>query len=270
MDKTEVKALAIGRFDGFHRGHIKLFDRLGEKGAILVIESAKIRLISIRERLTNISIFYYQLDDIRNFNGTEFIEFLLKDFPNLKRIVVGYDFKFGKDRICDANDLESLFNGEVIIIDECVHSGLSVHTRVIREFLNNGDVKMANELLGRNFEIYAKVIKGQGLGSKELFATLNLEPNNEQFYPKDGVYATRTKINNKSYNSVTFIGNRVSTDDKFSIETHILDSFDGLPKELSVEFIDFIRENKKFYNLSDLKNQISKDISKVVEILNER
>lgn len=266
MDKTEIKSLAIGHFDGFHRGHTKLLEKLC-KGAILVIENSDKKLTPKRENFTNLAIFYYNLDDIKALSGKDFVLLLYKEFPNLQRLVVGYDFKFGKNRLSSAKDLKALFDGEVIIIDEFIYSGTSVHTSVIKKLFTSGDIKKANELLGRNFEIYGEVIKGQGLGKEKLFATLNLEPDKEQFLPKSGVYASFTKFDFKRYKSVTFIGDRVSTDSKFSIETHILEPFYAEPKNLSVELILYIRENHKFDDLGDLKSQISKDIIRTKEIL---
>lgn len=267
MDKTEVKSLAIGCFDGFHRGHTELLKRLCKKGALLIIESKDEKLTLKRENFTNLAIFYYYLDEIRDLSAKEFILLLSKEFPNLERLIVGYDFKFGKDRSSSAKDLKALFSGDVVIVDEFIYNGISVHTRVIKELLRCGDIKKANELLGRNFEIFGKIIKGQGLGAKKLFATLNLKPYLGQFLPKSGVYTTLAKFNSKSYKSVTFIGDRVSTDGKFSIETHILEPFSATPKNLSIEFISYIRENQKFDDLGELKSQISKDISKAKEIL---
>ena len=127
---------------------------------------------------------------------------------------------------------------------------------------------MANLLLDRVYEIKGDLIKGQGLGKKELFSTLNLDVSN-YFLPKNGVYATFTNLNNKDFKSVTFIGNRLSTDDKFSVETHIIEPFseDKINGKITIKFKDFIRDNKKFENLNELKFQISKDILKAQDIL---
>jgi riboflavin kinase/FMN adenylyltransferase len=128
------------------------------------------------------------------------------------------------------------------------------------------DLKSVKTLLGREYAISAKVVKGQGIGKKELFATLNLDIG-EFFLPANGVYASYSKIEDTSYKSVTFIGNRVSTDGSFSVETHILNQqLDEDISSVEVTFVEFIRDNQKFESLSDLKVQIQKDIDKVNSI----
>ncbi|MEA1918036.1 MAG: bifunctional riboflavin kinase/FAD synthetase, partial [Campylobacterota bacterium] len=96
----KINSIAIGGFDGMHIGHQRLFERLGNSGAIVVIETGYANLTpkKEREKFTHYPIFYYELDNIRVLNGEEFIALLKSNFPKLKKIVVGYDFHFGKDR----------------------------------------------------------------------------------------------------------------------------------------------------------------------------
>lgn len=260
--KSDIQAVAIGHFDGLHKGHKELIKRLGENGALIIIESDKATLTpkQRREEYTSVPCFYYDLKNIKNLRGDYFIGLLCRDFKNLKRIVVGYDFKFGKDRGWDKHDLGRIFNGEVIVVSEFCFDGLGVHSSAIKRFLNDGDIYRANRLLGREYSVEGEVIKGQGIGKHELYPTLNLI-----IYPyttpKDGVYATRTRIDDKTYTSITFIGTRVSTDGLFSIENHIIDeNLKSTPKNIRICFIEKIRDNMKFYDLKDLKNQIAKDI----------
>lgn len=267
MDKSKIKSLAIGHFDGIHLGHKALFSHCYD-GGVLVIENDGLKLTPKREYFINLPIFYKKIDDIKDLSPEEFIKLLKNEFVNLKKIVVGYDFKFGKNRSADAIFLKNIFDGEVVIVNEKKINNISVHSEKIREFLKKANIKMANLLLDRVYEIKGNLIKGQGLGKKELFSTLNLDVNN-YFLPKNGVYATFTNLNNKDFKSVTFIGNRLSTDDKFSVETHIIEPFseDKINSKITIKFKNFIRDNKKFENLNELKFQISKDILKAQDIL---
>lgn len=267
MDKSKIKSLAIGHFDGIHLGHKALFSYCHD-GGILVIENDGLKLTPKREYFINLPIFYKKINDIKDLSPEEFIKLLKNEFVNLKKIVVGYDFKFGKNRSADAVFLKNIFDGEVVIVNEKKINNISVHSEKIREFLKKANIKMANLLLDRAYEIKGDLIKGQGLGKKELFSTLNLDVKN-YFLPKNGVYATFTNLNNKDFKSVTFKGNRLSTDDKFSVETHIIEPFseDRINGKITIKFKDFIRDNKKFENLNELKFQISKDISKAQDIL---
>ncbi|WP_234194175.1 bifunctional riboflavin kinase/FAD synthetase [Campylobacter novaezeelandiae] len=272
--KDKVKSLAIGSFDGIHLGHKKLIDYLDDQGILLIIDKFKGKKLCTNQDkffLTKKEIVELDFKDIKTLDGKEFLQFLKKEFRNLKLIIVGYDFSFGKNRAYKANDIEMLSGIKTIIVDEFSINGVGVHTSLIKEYLKQGDIKKANSFLGRNYSIKGKLIKGQGLGSKELFATLNLECKN-YFLPKDGVYATFIKFKNQSYKSVSFIGIR-SSDNNFSIESHILEEFDNelkLHEILELEFVDYIRENQKFEDLNKLKNQISKDIQKAKEILKDK
>jgi len=146
------------------------------------------------------------------------------------------------------------------LVDEIKIDGISIHSKKIKALLDEGDIELANRLLERSYKIEADVIKGQGIGSKKLFATLNLKCKNF-IIPKHGVYATNSVVDLKSYPSVTFIGIRSSTDGVFSIETHLIDTDIAVDsKRVEVEFIKYIRENRRFDDLNSLKLQIQKDI----------
>lgn len=260
----KIDTIAIGHFDGVHLGHQKLFDELGKNGGIVVIvkNGEKLTPFRTREKFVNFPIFYYDLKEIKNLSGSDFLEVLKNKFTNLKTIIVGDDFKFGKDRKYDTEFLKREFSGITNVIDEFCIDNIGVHTSIIKIFLKNANIVSANRFLGRKYEISGRIINGQGIGKKELVATLNLQTQN-YFLPSDGVYATFTEVGKKLYKSVSFIGSRVSTDDKFSVETHIIDNFNEYKDEFAIiYFVDFLRENRKFKNLSELKTQILIDIDK--------
>ena len=258
------RAIAIGGFDGMHIGHQHLFAELGIDGTIVVIETGYANLTpkNERENFTNYPIFYIDLDEIRHLDGERFVEYLKNKFPKLQKIVVGYDFHFGKNRKYSFADLSSLFDGEVKIIDEVTLHNDSVHSHKIRAKLTIGDIKGANAFLGHNYTISGKHIEGQGIGKKELVATINIETNSF-LIPKDGVYATLCRIDNEEHYhpSVSFVGHRVTTDGSFAIESHILDGEVYCENKASISFVSFIRNNKKFDTLEELKVAIKKDIA---------
>ena len=257
-------AIAIGGFDGMHVGHQHLFNALGKNGCIVVIETGYANLTPKKERenFSHHPIVYLELDDIRHLDGVGFIALLNEKFPALKKIVVGYDFHFGKNRKYSFNDLKELFDGEVVVIDEVSHHGDSVHSHKIRLKLGIGDIKSANEFLAHNYTIKGNHIAGQGIGKKELVATINIETNG-YLVPKEGVYATLTRIDDEEHYhpSVSFVGHRVTTDGSFAIESHILDGEVFCDKKAAISFVEFIRPNEKFDNLADLKKAIKKDIA---------
>lgn len=262
LDKDKIKTVAIGGFDGIHRGHMQLVKRLGKNGALAVIEKEHTNLTPGLKRCeySKYPCMFYHFLKIKHLSGKEFMALLKKDFPHLKKIVVGYDFIFGKNRSHKAEDLRELFDGEVEIVSEYSYDSISVHSRFIREKLQNGDIVEANRLLGREYSIIGNIIQGQGVGSKHLYPTLNLHVH-DFLLPKNGVYATRTLVNDKIFDSVSFIGIRKSVDKKFSIETHVIDEMiDENILWVEVFFVKYLRENIHFTHLTNLKKQISQDI----------
>ena len=259
-----VEAIAIGGFDGMHVGHQQLFSALGSKGAVLVIETGYANLTpgACREKHTDLPLYYYQLQEIRHLDAEGFIAKLMREFPQLKKIVVGYDFHFGKDRCYSFNDLKELFHGKVEIIKEVCVDGDSVHSHKIRAKLQIGDIHGANRFLGYNYSVSGRHVKGQGLGSKELFATINIEVK-DVLLPQEGVYVTTVRLDNEEHfhPAVSFMGHRVSTDGSFAVESHLLDENIGDVSQLQISFVDFIRVNQKFESLEALKEAIAKDIA---------
>lgn len=263
LQKDKIDTIAIGSFDGIHLGHMQLINRLGENGALFVIDKDHANLTPgvKRSEYSKHPCMYYHFLKVKDLSGEEFVALLKKEFVNLKKIVVGYDFQFGNKRSCDAYDLQRIFDGEVEIVEEFTHDGVSVHSSVIRQLLRDGDVEKANGFLGREYAILGESITGQGIGKEDLYPTINLDVR-DYLLPKSGVYATRTLVGSHIYDSVSFIGTRVSTDGNFSVETHILDKDIEVKsfQKIEIFFVQKIRDNKKFESLSELKKQITEDI----------
>jgi len=266
--KDKIDAIVIGSFDGIHLGHMQLINRLGSNGALFVIDKDHANLTPGIKRCeySKYPCMYYHFLKLKDLSGKEFVELLKKEFINLKKIIVGYDFEFGKGRCCNSEDLKKMSNLEIEVVDEFVQDGKSVHSSLIRAFLSNGDVDKANRFLGREYSIVGEVISGQGLGKEELYPTMNLKVR-DYLLPLNGVYTTRTRVGVNIYNSVSFLGNRVSTDGNFSIETHILDKDIENTAEVEIFFVEYLRDNIKFETLSALKQQIKDDIKLAKERL---
>jgi riboflavin kinase/FMN adenylyltransferase len=246
-----MKTTAIGGFDGMHKAHQELLKRADF--FIVIEKGSSITPGFDRCYYTKLGCEYFLLDKIKHLSPLEFIEILKK--MNIKKLVLGEDFRFGKNRIGDINLLKKFFKVEVI--KEIKIDGIGVHSHIIRKFIKE-DIKKANKFLGRNYKIKGYQIKGQGLGNKELVPTINIKLFKPYVLPKEGVYITKTN----SLLSLTFIGIR-STDNNFSIETHIIEGEKLKVKNeklIEIEFIDFLRENRKFNTLDELKQQIQKDI----------
>lgn len=270
VNKNTITSIAIGGFDGMHGAHQKLFEQLDKNGAILSIESGYANLTPkrYRQEYSKYPIYYYVLDNIKHLEGNAFIKLLNEEYPNLQKIVVGFDFCFGKGRKYCVKQLKELFHGEVVVLDEVKIDDIAVHSRIIRNYLKDGDIKTANILLTKEYKIYGKQIKGQGLGSTNFVPTINLYVE-EFLLPNEGVYVTKTILNDTEYDSVTFLGHRVTTDGSYAIETHIFDK-DIVNKDytIQIKFFDKLRDNAKFDSFEELKEQIFRDIDEAKEYFN--
>jgi len=259
---STVEAIAIGNFDGMHLGHKALFRELNKNGGIVVIEHFRATLTPhiYRTFFTDLPIFFYDFDSIRQMSPEVFVKKLVNDFPKLRRIVVGEDFLFGLNRSGNTESLKRLFSGEVVVIKEVKLEDLPIHSRFIRKLLESGDIDIANSMLDRPHEVWGKVVTGQGIGKEKLVPTINVTVG-RFLLPKPGVYATETSIDGRYFDSVTFLGHRVTTDGNFSLETHIIDKdIANVKGKVSIRWNRYIRENRKFNSLNELKRQIIKDI----------
>jgi len=254
----------IGGFDGMHLAHMELIKKSDN---YLVIEKCS-SLTPFFDRIEYSSkmLDLLILEKIRHLSKDEFID-ILKNY-GIREILIGYDFRFGKNRSGGIDDLKKAFKVEVI--EEIKLKNTGIHSQVIREFIKKGNIKKANEFLGHTYKIKGIQIKGQGLGSKELVPTINIKLIKNYLLPKAGVYITKTN----NFPSITFLGIR-STDGNFSIETHLLNGewktkspknqkifwdTEENGKLIKIEFLEFLRENRKFNSLYELKKQIEMDI----------
>lgn len=261
-----IRSIAIGAFDGIHAAHNVLVQKAD---ALVVIERNSAVLTPGYKRAAQITkpIFFYHLDKIKDMAPKEFVDLLKENFKCLEEIVVGYDFVFGKNKSGNINTLKEFFNGKVTVMEAIKYKDTAIHSRIIKNHIREGKIQEANQMLSRSYQISGNVITGQGLGSKRFVPTLNIDVVG-YLLPKDGIYATQTKMGDIWHKSVSFVGHRVSTDGKFAVETHIIDKeIHGVKDMVDIRFEQFIRENKKFDDLDALKAQIDEDIKKVKELI---
>ena len=211
------------------------------------------------------SVIYANED--QNFFDTAPDEFLnaLKERFFARCFVCGKDFTYGKDRLGNAQTLINYCKENSLlykIVNTVEQSGEKISSTDIKNYLNCGEVKRANELLDKEFFVSGVVVRGRSEGSRLGFSTANIIYPDNKVRIKRGVYATKTVVGEKEYNSISNFG--AAPTFGFSdelLETHIIDyKGDLYGKEITIKFVDFIRENKKFADRERLIEQLNKDI----------
>ena len=300
FEQVPNAVVTIGTFDGVHRGHQEILrnmvNRAKEIGGESVVvtfyphprqvlsHDSGIRFISTQEEkiahlealgIDNLIIIKFT-KEFAAIPSEDFIkDYLVKNIQPAV-LIIGYDHHFGKGRTGDFGmlyELGSQYHFKVEKIHEQDVDNVAIKSTKIRHYLENGDIKHANMLLGYEYSYIGKVVHGQQVGHKMGYPTANIEVAEEfQLIEKQGVYATFAEIDGKSYPAMTYIGKRPTLDDNRpqSIETHII-SFDGTlyDKEIKIRFVDFVRDDKKFDNFEALKRQIGIDEQIIINILNK-
>jgi len=289
--------LLIGNFDGLHVGHQKLFNLAKKfkkkfKSKIGVITFEPMPKMYFNKNLKNfrISNIDQKKEILKNF-GTDFL--IIKKFNrkfskiksknfikkilfqklNTKFIFVSNNFKFGNKREGNVKELlsfEKKYNYKLIKPKPFKLNNTIVSSTLIRKFLSLGKIATVNKLLNRNWSIVGKVKKGRQLGKKIGFPTCNLNIN-DYVIAKPGVYAVKICQKNKksSLKGIANLGYRPTFNQKkLLLEVHIFNFNKNLyNKYLTIEFIDFIRKERKFKNAKQLKKQIRLDLNKVIKKL---
>lgn len=292
-------SLTIGNFDGVHLAHQKIIEKTQEiaqknnlSSALLTFEPHPISFLNKNKndfnqdfRITNLAnkikiLKKYSLDYIiiLHFNNklssieaNNFIEEILINKFNVKSLIIGYDFTFGKGREGNFKTLENynfdLHEINPIKIFDKNHNEVTISSSLARQYLKSGEIKSLNQILGHNFTIDGIVVEGKKIAGELGYKTANINHKINLIKPKFGVYKTRTFIEdeNKFYDSITNFGIKPTFDNsslKPLFETHILNFSKNLyHKKIRVEFLDFIRDEKKFSSIEELKKQIKIDIN---------
>ena len=232
---------------------IKLLNTLEEKKQIL------------EEMGLDYLIIHPFTKEFSRLTATEFVRDILVNELKAKKIVIGYDHRFGRNRNANINDLMAFggtLNFEVEEIPAQIIDDVSVSSTKIRKALEEGDIKTANEYLGYNYRLTGTIKKGRGLGKQIDFPTANLhieEP--YKLIPKNGVYVVRAKYDGKLVHGMMNIGFNPTVDGKKRHkEIHFFDFNEDLyNKKLQVEMLDRIRDEIKFDSVEELREQLKKD-----------
>ncbi len=287
--KTKPSIVTIGTFDGVHVGHQKILKQLyktaltNELESILVSffphprmvlqkESSLKLLNTIKERTqmiekTGISNLIVQpfTREFSRLSALDFVRDILVNQLHIKKIIVGYDHQFGRNRNATIDDLIEFgktYDFEVIEITAQQLENVSISSTKIRNALNEGAVQTANTYLGYPFMISGLIVKGKGIGKTLEFPTANLHLKEDyKLIPKNGVYLVQSIISGKKVFGLTNIGTNPTVGGTYkTIETYFLDySRDLYQKEIQLNFIKRIRGEKTFESKDALKNAITKD-----------
>ncbi len=303
IDKIEKPynnaVITIGNFDGVHIGHQALFheviekaDSIGGTSIVMTFEPHPVRVLKQNGHPPLITLYEQKVELIESsgidvlicipFTGEfaaisakEFVDDILLARIGVKVMVVGQDYTFGKNREGNIELLQTYakkFGFEVIVTDWILALNKSPHrissTRT-RELVMAGKMAEAQKLLGRYYQVRGVVTPGRNRGGRLLgFPTANIALHDE-LCPKTGVYAVTVEFENKQHKGVANIGYSPTFDDQvFSVEVHILDFNENIyDRQIRVNFKQRIRDEKKFSNISELSDQIKKDIVKARKIL---
>ena len=283
IDSTEI-VTSIGGFDGIHLGHQALFKKANEtsNGNFQIVTFNEIPKIYFNNALKPIlsqeqrtqffeeqnpkNIVYLDFQSVNSMNALDFCKFLQNNLKTTK-LVIGKDFKFGNKRVGDVNTLIDYFGeNNVILLHDYLISSEKVSTTKIRLFYSQGNIKNAEKYLGRPISYRGIVVKGKQLGSTIGIPTANIELNQQTELPRFGVYAVKINVNSQVYLGCMNIGINPTVDSngQTKIEIHILDFDKNIyNQQVSFELIDFIRDEKKFNSVEELKLQITTDIAEI-------
>jgi riboflavin kinase/FMN adenylyltransferase len=286
--------VAIGNFDGVHLGHQRIFKKvkeeastIGGEGIVITFEPHPLEVLSPSHRpplLTPLqkkmmlieqsgiqTVFCIEFTlDFSKLSADEFVENVLVKKVNPRKIIVGYNYHFGRKKSGDAKLLKELckrFKIGVEIVEPFILDGMAVSSSRVRELIKNGKMKEASRLLGRDYLVIGKVIEGAKRGKMLGFPTANLALSDE-LYPPPGVYAVEVIWNRKAYHGLANLGRNPTFQPihselhgPISLEVYIL-NFNQMiyGEEIQVHFKTRMREEVRFESSSQLLDQIRKDI----------
>ena len=281
--------LTIGTFDGVHLGHQKIVERVvttaRQEGLLatvftffphprMVVQHDKgLKLIhTLEEKKQLLQQLGVDLLVVQPFNeafaqltAEEFVSTILVQHLNVKKVIIGYDHRFGRNRTANIDDMRLFgekygFAVEEISVQEV--DEVSVSSTKIREALNKGDVNTAEHYLGTPYSLTGRVVHGLKLGRTLGYPTANIQVTEEyKLIPKDGVYAVYSYIDGRKVYGMMSIGKNPTIEGKgASIEVYFFD-FDGnlYDQKLTIEFVQYLREEQKFATIDLLKKQLQDD-----------
>lgn len=286
-NNTKASILTVGTFDGVHVGHQKIIKKLNKdkqkcRSAILTFsphprmvlqKEVTLKLLNTIEEkkilLEKAGLDYLIIEpftkELSRLTALEFTREILINKLNATKLVFGYDHRFGRNREGTFEQLKEygeLFNFTVEEISVQDIENVAVSSTKIRKALSEGNISVANSFLGYEYMLTGKVVYGKGLGKKWNYPTINIQIEEKyKLIPKTGVYLVRTIITEKQYFGIMNIGYRPTINGKHqTIEVHLLDfNADLYGKNIQVNLIKRIRDEKKFPSINELFEQIKID-----------
>lgn len=273
-------AVALGKFDGIHRGHRKLVEKIleqkenGAKSVLVAIGGAAKTILTTEERLHLLenlgvdALVECPLDErMRHMKAENFVREILVGALSASYVAVGEDFRFGFERKGTPALLAELgkkYHFQTEILAKEMDGRRKISSTYIREELARGNMEKFTSLMGMDFSVEGEVEHGRGMGHKYLLPTANIIPSKQKLMPPNGVYITVSHFGDRSFGGITNIGYKPTVGERFlGVETYLFGCSEDLYGEFcKVEFKKFIRPEQKFNSLEALKTQLEKDAAK--------
>ena len=296
IKKIKDSVVTIGAFDGLHKGHNSIFDKINslsnenikkvvvsfdphpkiffnpKSHKMLTDQKSKIELL--KKYKIDILLLVPFDEKFANMSAEHFLSEVIVKFFNPKIILIGYDHCFGKNRLGNKSFLkknEKKYDYKTISLAPNKIGGEIISSSLIKKYIYSDNIELVNKLLGRTFSITGLVIKGSGRGKILNYPTANLEvQNNLKCIPSNGVYAINAKMNGNEYKGMCNIGHRPTFDDLVDsiIEVNLFHEFkdDFYGNEIELYFIKYIRKEKKFNSKIELIKQLKFDKKKCMKV----
>ena len=281
---TNNCTLVIGNFDGLHKGHISILNEAIKhakqkklKTGLLTfdpnpkeffLKDKNFKIISLIEKQKILSkmkldfLIIIKFDKkLRNLTAEDFIKKILKKKINPSKIIIGKEFKFGRNRMGSPSLLKKYFS--IKIASQKRISRKKISSSEIRKLISTGNISQVKKLLGRYWSVYGRVISGDKIGRKIGYRTANIFLN-DCILPLRGVYVTRLYLNKTIFDGISNFGIAPTFGRKNQdvLETHLFTPVKNLyKKNVTIEFLKFLRKEKKFKSKKNLLDQIKKDIT---------
>ena len=286
---TKKTIVTLGTFDGVHIGHQKIIEKLLQNAKeydcesliltffphprMVLQEGSDIKLLNtideksvLLDKLGLDNLIIHPFDkEFSRLSAEEFVKKILVDTFNIQKIIIGYDHRFGRNRTANIDDLilyGEKFGFEVEQISAQEINEVSISSTKIRNAILDGNMALANEYLGYNYNLSGIVSQGKQLGRTIGFPTANIKiPDEYKLIPKNGVYIVKSILNQITVFGIMNIGvNPTVNGENLSIEVHFLDfDADLYDEKITISIIDRIRDEQKFESVALLKLQLEKD-----------
>ncbi|WP_336822514.1 riboflavin biosynthesis protein RibF [Sporosarcina sp. USHLN248] len=298
VDSAGPFSMAIGFFDGLHKGHQTVIraakdkaEELNMKSAVMTFDPHPSHLfgggknkvgyitqfpekVRVLQSIGIDTLFVVKFDwELASLTPEKFVELFIKGL-NVKHVSAGFDFTFGSKGSGTMETMKKLSDGfyDTTTVEKVTDADDKISSTRIRQLLAEGNVEETKRLLGRPFRTSGIVVHGEKRGRLLGFPTANIQVDDETILPVNGVYAVRMIVDGKKYDGVCNVGVKPTFHDpkkaKKSVEVHLI-GFEGdlYDKEAAVEWIASIRQEQKFNSVDDLINQIGKDKQTAINLL---